>query len=220
MKLHSFIATAAVLVGALWSQASYANTAGFSIWENAYPNNGSDPANIANIPSGTPNLTGTFTVDPLDLSVFTGGNNSINAFLTSNGSTYTPITGDFSDTNQNTFWEITGVVTVTHDELFSVTHDDGASLYIDSEKIFQSGAPTVAKMSSGTFTGASGNYDFTLIYGQCCGLPAVLQTDLPFTPLAATTPLPATLPLLATGLGFFGFLSRRKKGKSAAAAFA
>ena len=220
MKLHSVIATAAVLVGALWSQASYANTAGFSIWEDAYPNNGSVPANDMNIPSGTPNLTGTFTVDPLDLSVFIGGNNSINAFLTSNGSTYTPITGDFSDTNQNTFWEITGVVTVTHDESFSITHDDGASLYINGQTIFHSGNPTVAITSTGEFTGASGNYDFTLIYGQCCGLPAVLEGNLPFTPLAATTPLPATLPLLASGLGFLGFLSRRKKGKSAAAAFA
>jgi hypothetical protein len=32
-----------------------------------------------------------------------------------------------------------------------------------------------------------------------------------FTPVAATTPLPATLPLFAGGLGFVGYLARRRK---------
>jgi hypothetical protein len=49
-------------------------------------------------------------------------------------------------------------------------------------------------------------YDSTLVSG-----------NLSFTgpTLAAATPLPATLPLFAGGLGFVGYLSRRRKGSTA-----
>jgi hypothetical protein len=40
------------------------------------------------------------------------------------------------------------------------------------------------------------------------------------SPTPQTTPLPATLPLFAGGLGFVGYLSRRKKRKAQAVAAA
>ena len=57
--------------------------------------------------------------------------------------------------------------------------------------IFSSPGPHVAQPTSGTYTGPSGTFPFDLVYGQCCGLPAVLSISLPLA--SPSTSLPCTL---------------------------
>jgi hypothetical protein len=65
-------------------------------------------------------------------------------------------------------------------------------------------------------------YDFCLSYGKCNPASFLYNwqsqqiagaSDLSFT-LVSATPLPATLPLFAGGLGFVGYLTRRRKQNS------
>jgi hypothetical protein len=93
-------------------------------------------------------------------------------------------------------FQFTGMVTVTNPETFQATHDDGASLAINGATIFSSPGPTSAQTSSGTYTGPSGTSPFTLVYGECCGLPGVLGISLPLASQIASlpgTPDPANL---------------------------
>lgn len=60
--------------------------------------------------------------------------------------------------------------------------------------------------------GDGGSLPFSLIYAECCGGPAVLETNLvgPENP-PVTTPEPATLLLLGLGLGVAGLGFRRRR---------
>ena len=69
-------------------------------------------------------------------------------------------------------------------------------------------APTSPTTNTITYTGPSGNLPFQLVYGECCGGPAVLQVDLPFT---AAVPEPETYALMLAGLGALGFVARRRR---------
>jgi hypothetical protein len=61
------------------------------------------------------------------------------------------------------------------------------------------------------------------VYGQdyCCDGPTAGQYSINggnFTPFTSITPLPAALPLFAAGLGFLGFVARRRRIKMGAVA--
>lgn len=62
-----------------------------------------------------------------------------------------------------------------------MTHDDGLTLIIGSLNLGFNPGPTPPITSVATYTGLSGNFPFQLVCGECCGGPAVLQVDLPFT---------------------------------------
>lgn len=109
-----------------------------------------------------------------------------------------------------TLMQFTGFVSVVTGQMFTVTHDDGLSLIIGGLNLGFSPGPTGPVTSLATYTGPSGNFAFQLVYGECCGQPAVLQVDLPFRD-APTVPLPGALPLLATGLGVLGFVAAKKR---------
>jgi hypothetical protein len=111
--------------------------------------------------------------------------------------------------NQGTLVEFTGFVTVTNGQTFTVTHDDGLTLIIGGLDLGFNPGPTAPTISTQTYTGPSGNLPFQLVYGECCGGPAVLQVDLPFSNTPAV-PEPSTAFLLATGLaGLLGNGYRR-----------
>ena len=225
MKSRSIaMAGAALLAGAVWSQASYANTFTVDVWTSV--ESASKNAQRSAVPGTTPNFVYDFstTTGALDLSLPSGGNDSVAGFLATEplvDGTFTCVgscTGAGTAPNlQNSFFEITGTTFVSAGEKYSITHDDGASLYIDGVKVIQSPSPTNLKTSSGTYTGSNvGNQSFELVYGENNGLPADLLATLPIETTTSTTPLPATLPLLAGGLGFLGFLGRRKRKATSA----
>ncbi len=107
-----------------------------------------------------------------------------------------------------TLLEFTGFVTVTNGQQFTVTHDDGLTLIIGGLDLGFYSGPTAPTTSTTTYTGPSGNFAFQLVYGECCGGPAVLQIDLPFT---SAVPEPETYAMFMAGLGLMGFMARRRK---------
>jgi hypothetical protein len=128
------------------------------------------------------------------------GGTSVNDFLTGGGATnITEITpgalaapvygnGMNSPSGTGVLFQFTGMVTVTKPETFQATHDDGASLAINGTTIFSSPGPTTAQTTSGTYMGTPGTVPFDLVYGQCCGLPAVLDISLPLASQIASLP--------------------------------
>lgn len=110
---------------------------------------------------------------------------------------------------QGTLLDFTGFVTVTTGMTFTVTHDDGLTLIIDGVDLGFPPGPTSPIPTTETYTGPSGTFAFELVYGECCGGPAVLQIDLPFS--NTPVPEPASLALLGLAIAAAGVARRRTR---------
>lgn len=170
-----------------------------SVSQNAIPGNvpGGAPDYIATAPNSTTFTVDDSTVDTVDDWIMAGGG--------------TVISGNGSHTMNNTLWDIVGTVTVTSGEMFTFRHDDGLTLDIAGLTVVSAPGPTSAVTTTGTYTGASGNQPFQLVYGECCGGPATLNVDLPF--VSPAVPEPSTWAMMGlgfAGLGFVGFRRARK----------
>ena len=175
----------------------------------------------ANLPSaGTPGVT--FSVNsPLDFTSFDGPNNTGNpgayytigswlatggAFNINYGAGYSP-----NSTIDQTIMLITGQVTVANGQQFTVTHDDGLTLTIGSQTVINVPGPTPPITTTETYSGPSGTFDFSLIYAEVDGAPAVLQLDLPLTAVPEpTTVLAGVLLLLPFGASTLRILRRNR----------
>lgn len=100
----------------------------------------------------------------------------------------------------------TGTVSVTHNQTFTVTHDDGLTLIIGGLDLGFNPGPT-APTTTIIYTGATGNFPFQLVYGECCGGSAVLQISLPLN----AVPEPETYAMMVAGLAALGWVSRRRR---------
>jgi hypothetical protein len=137
--------------------------------------------------------TGTFTAlcfndaseaNPGTLGVFLGTGGATNITYVNGGSSGTALSNGVS----GVLFDLTGTVMLKKGTTYSVTHDDGMTLYIDGNTFLSAPGPTSSESTSGMWMGNDGIHSFELVYGECCGLPAVLGTSLPVVPTVAVLP--------------------------------
>jgi hypothetical protein len=207
--IAALVLTAAGVAQAQISGDLYENTQS-SPWTHTSPDTGAE-ANEA-VP-GTALPGATFTV-PNGFLGFNSADGStpytIGTWLVSGGATgITYANGGASgDTMNNTILTLSGEVTVTHNESFTASQDDGLELYINGVNVIANPGPNSITSESFTWTGLTGNYPFSLEYSEIDGPPATLVVDLPFTPSTAPD-MPGTLSLLGLGLSGLAAFGRR-----------
>jgi hypothetical protein len=145
------------------------------------------------VPSPNPACTGaSFAGDTLCFDSGAASNGyTLGGFLATGGATI--LTGSaaaLAANLNNTVFEFTGNVTVTNGEMFQAGHDDGLQLKIGNNLVINQPGPTPFTTTPYTYTGPSGTFPFDLVYGECCGAPAVLGVSLPLESAMACTPDP------------------------------
>ncbi len=211
MKMRKVLSMFGLAVLALfYFGTAQANTISGNLWH--VPEATSNNAIPANVPGTTPDVK--FDVNsPFN---FSATDATVGTWLASSGAsnivenTAGTLASLMDNGTTGTLVEFTGFVTVTNGQTFTVTHDDGLTLIINGGLVVNDPGPTSPVVTSASYIGPPGNFPFQLVYGECCGGPAVLQVDLPFSTIP-TVPEPATLILLGSGL--LGLWGARKKFK-------
>lgn len=123
---------------------------------------------------------------------------TLGGFLATGGATGISYMGPGAAGNSvnDTILQFTGMISVTNGETFTISHDDGLTLTIGGSLFVNDPGPTAPVTDTYTYSGPTGNLSFDLIYGECCGAPAVLDATLPYS----SVPEPSSFGLLGVGL--------------------
>jgi hypothetical protein len=113
----------------------------------------------------------------------------------------------------NTVFRFTGTLFLNSgDNSFVVAHDDGLQLNIDGFGLVVD-APGPTGEDDTPFTvhaSTAGNYNFQMVYGECCGGPAVIKFEVNNQAVSGA-PEPATWALMILGFGAAGGMLRRSR---------
>jgi PEP-CTERM motif len=209
-------AIAAATVLSLWASNSMAAVFDVSVWTGAP--NGADSSNIAdrfNVPTLAADAHFTFTTPDNAInwssttnvasSFFTGG--TISGFTSPEGTlTQTQFNNEILSTAGDgtvSFIQVTSSYTSATPFSSTITHDDGASMYIDATTAILS-SPGETSSITQPYILPAGSHTLTVDYVEAQGAPAVLS-------YIAAVPEPSTWAMMILGFVGVGFMSYRRR---------
>jgi PEP-CTERM motif len=159
---------------------------------------------------GSPNLAGTFVAFSGGSITHYTGTIAEATFLSTNPATGVSLSsiGD-SGTGSTSFFQIMGSGTFRGG---AITHDDGASVYLDGNPIAVVSQPVETSAELGTFVTTPGPHTFTIDYVEGNGAPSQL------TFMTTAVPEPSTWAMMILGFCGIGAMTFRRRKSAALAA--